>query len=279
MISLLLVSADPAVVGKVEELAAACHTRLRSVASLNTAKEWLTMQAFDALVVDSRYGGLLPIELLSLAWTHHPLLVGTVLDTERRYNENVSATAIGAHVFSGTTAYDQLTKLLQELPESITLGENSRYAILVVEDVDSPRDIIQAYVESLGYSRVDAAAGGEEALGILHQEPDAYFCVITDINMPGMNGIELTRRIRKDADRDISSLPVLMLTSVPTTENFVECLRAGSSGFLVKPPKKIVLRKELERAKRIIISRRSPRLCREEDAHLVEASLRKLGIG
>ncbi len=278
MPSLLLVSADPQISDEISALGNESNCRVRSVYSISAAKEWLSMQSFDVLLVDCRYGGSIPIDLLNLAWTHHPLLLGAMLDVNGDYADRLLARALGAHIFSGSKWKEKLRKLLFALPVDFNIIDNSRTAILVVEDIDSPRDIICSYIESLGYSRVEGASGVEEALSILRKEPQAFFCIVTDILMPKLSGVDLLKRVREDPDPAVSGIPVIMLTAVPTPENLLRCLKAGASGFLAKPPKKIQLKKELEKAKRLILNRRSARLCKEKDAHLLEESLRKLFI-
>jgi CheY-like chemotaxis protein len=147
----------------------------------------------------------------------------------------------------------------------------SNLGILHVEDLDAPRLIIGEYLRSLGYDNVDSVASGAEALEMLEAHPGKYFCLLVDIRMPGMNGIELTARIRKN---DVSAhLPIIILTSEPTEGNLLECIKAGVSGFLSKPPKKTELQIELERARELLISGESPRLVNPEEIDRFEISM------
>ncbi len=280
MASILLLTADPAVVDGISAMLDPHRFRLRNVSSPSAAREWLAMQGFDVLLVDARFGELIPLEILSFAWKHHAMLTGCIIDLLHDFAERWTAQAMGAHTFSGPQALIDAAGFIKSLPELVSApSAGGGSAVLVVEDIDSPRDIIRAYIEALGYTQVDGAASAEEALRILHDNPTLYFCIVADILMPCVSGIELIRRIRADADQTISSMPVIVLTAVPTTENLIAALHAGVSGFLVKPPKKMALKIELEKAKRIVLTKRSPRLCQEKDAQIVEASLRKLGVG
>jgi two-component system, chemotaxis family, chemotaxis protein CheY len=147
---------------------------------------------------------------------------------------------------------------------------------MVVEDLDSPRDIICILIESLGYSAVVGKNSAESALQALKREPKIYGCVLTDMKMPHTSGAELIRLIRKDPQ--LCHIPVVVLTAFGTADCLVECMKAGASGFLVKPPKKEAMRRELGRASRIISHGLDPRLVKEEDAEALRAVLEAKGM-
>ena len=92
--------------------------------------------------------------------------------------------------------------------------------------------------------------------------------------MPEISGIELTKKIRRNGK--LKHLPVVMLTAYSSPEHLVDCVKAGASGFLVKPPRKNLLQQELGKARRIYNSRQSPRLCDPSDAERLEDALSKL---
>jgi two-component system, OmpR family, response regulator MprA len=101
--------------------------------------------------------------------------------------------------------------------------------ILVVDDEPAVRDSLRRALELEGYE-VELAADGEQALDRLARdsEPDA---VILDILMPGIDGLEVCRRIRQTG----SSLPVLMLTARAEVDSRVAGLDAGADDYLPKP--------------------------------------------
>jgi two-component system, OmpR family, response regulator MprA len=101
--------------------------------------------------------------------------------------------------------------------------------ILVVDDERAVRDSLRRALELEGYN-VELAADGEEALYRLESngEPDA---VILDLLMPGMDGLEVCRRLRRDGRR----LPVLMLTARDEIESRVAGLDAGADDYVTKP--------------------------------------------
>jgi two-component system response regulator MprA len=101
--------------------------------------------------------------------------------------------------------------------------------ILVVDDERAVRESLRRALELEGYE-IDLAEGGEEALRRLasNAEPDA---MILDVLMPGVDGLEVCRRIRSEGSR----LPVLMLTARVEVEDRVQGLDAGADDYLTKP--------------------------------------------
>ncbi len=100
--------------------------------------------------------------------------------------------------------------------------------VLVVEDEKSLAGLIKSGLEEEKYS-VDVAYDGEE--GLLLAEHEGYDLIILDIMLPGIDGVELMKRLRKSG-RDT---PVLMLTARSSTEDKVEALNAGADDYLTKP--------------------------------------------
>jgi two-component system response regulator MprA len=101
--------------------------------------------------------------------------------------------------------------------------------ILVVDDERAVRDSLRRALELEGYA-VELAGDGEEALERLSSngEPDA---MILDVLMPGMDGLEVCRRVRREGNR----IPVLMLTARAEVENRVAGLDAGADDYVTKP--------------------------------------------
>lgn len=103
--------------------------------------------------------------------------------------------------------------------------------ILVVDDFSTMRRIVRNLLKELGFSNVQEAEDGVDALKKLRAE--SFDFVVSDWNMPNMTGIDLLREIRKDAA--LKHLPVLMVTAEAKRENIVEAAQAGASGYVVKP--------------------------------------------
>jgi two-component system chemotaxis response regulator CheY len=115
--------------------------------------------------------------------------------------------------------------------------------ILVVDDFSTMRRILRNLLRDLGFNNTLEAGDGDAALPILRSE--SIDLLVTDWNMPGMNGIELLRMVRADAD--LASLPVLMMSAEAGRERIIEAARAGVNGYLVKPFAAVTLRDAIER--------------------------------
>jgi two-component system chemotaxis response regulator CheY len=103
--------------------------------------------------------------------------------------------------------------------------------ILVVDDFSTMRRIVRNLLKELGFSNIQEAEDGVDALRKLRAE--TFDFVVSDWNMPNMTGIELLREIRKDDA--LKHLPVLMVTAEAKRENIIEAAQAGASGYVVKP--------------------------------------------
>jgi two-component system, chemotaxis family, chemotaxis protein CheY len=103
--------------------------------------------------------------------------------------------------------------------------------ILVVDDFPTMRRIVRNLLKELGYSNVDEAEDG--AAGLSRLQGGGFDFVISDWNMPNMDGLEMLKRIRADAG--LSHLPVLMVTAESKKENIIAAAQAGASGYVVKP--------------------------------------------
>ena len=103
--------------------------------------------------------------------------------------------------------------------------------ILVVDDFSTMRRIIKNLLKDLGFTNIQEADDGSTALPML-QQGDFDF-VVTDWNMPGMQGIDLLKAIRADAN--LSHIPVLLITAEAKKEQIVMAAQAGVNGYIVKP--------------------------------------------
>lgn len=102
--------------------------------------------------------------------------------------------------------------------------------ILAVDDSPSMRDMVRIALSAAGFE-VSQAADGEEALALARSR--SFDLVLSDVNMPRMNGIELIRALR--AESAYKHTPILMLTTESTPERKREGKDAGATGWIVKP--------------------------------------------
>lgn len=115
--------------------------------------------------------------------------------------------------------------------------------ILIVDDFATMRRIIKNLLRELGFENTVDADDGITALPMLHSEHFDF--VITDWNMPGMQGIDLLRNIR--ADPRLAAIPVLMVTAESKREQIVEAGQAGVNGYIVKPFTAATLQEKMDR--------------------------------
>ncbi|MCB1749734.1 MAG: chemotaxis response regulator CheY [Gammaproteobacteria bacterium] len=103
--------------------------------------------------------------------------------------------------------------------------------ILVVDDFSTMRRIIKNLLRDLGFTNMEEADDGSTALPML--KSGNFDFLITDWNMPVMEGIQLLKEIR--ADPKLADLPVLMVTAEARREQIVLAAEAGVNGYIVKP--------------------------------------------
>lgn len=108
---------------------------------------------------------------------------------------------------------------------------NKNSKILVVDDFPTMRRIIRNLLKDLGYENVDEAEDG--VMGLEKLRNGNFDFVVSDWNMPNLDGLEMLKQIRADAN--LSHLPVLMVTAEAKKENIIAAAQAGASGYVVKP--------------------------------------------
>jgi two-component system chemotaxis response regulator CheY len=115
--------------------------------------------------------------------------------------------------------------------------------ILVVDDSSTMRRIIVNTLGRLGYKDVVQGADGVEAWDALQNNPDIGV-VITDWNMPNMNGLELVKKIR--AEEKYIDVPIIMVTTEGGKAEVITALKAGVNNYIVKPFTPQVLKEKLQ---------------------------------
>lgn len=123
------------------------------------------------------------------------------------------------------------------------MAANKNMKILVVDDHESMRRIEKQILNDLGFANVDTADDGATALPMLRS--GHYDFVISDWNMPIMEGLDLLRAIR--ADDKLARLPVLLVTAESKKEKIIEAAKAGINDYVVKPFNAEILRAKIDR--------------------------------
>ncbi len=115
--------------------------------------------------------------------------------------------------------------------------------ILIVDDFSTMRRIIKNLLRDLGFNNTHEADDGNTALPLLKQGDFEF--LVTDWNMPGMQGIDLLKAVR--ADGKLGKLPVLMVTAEAKREQIVEAAQAGVNGYIVKPFTAATLKEKIDK--------------------------------
>jgi two-component system chemotaxis response regulator CheY len=123
------------------------------------------------------------------------------------------------------------------------MAERSALKFLVVDDFSTMRRIVRNLLKELGFTNVDEAEDGAVALQKLKSA--SFDFVVSDWNMPNMDGLTLLQTVR--ADPALKHLPVLMITAEAKKENIIAAAQAGASGYIVKPFTAATLSEKMEK--------------------------------
>ncbi|MDR0998199.1 MAG: response regulator [Treponema sp.] len=124
---------------------------------------------------------------------------------------------------------------VEESPRK-TQDDFEGHCILLAEDVDINREIVQALLEPTRIS-IDYAENGLEAVRLFTKNPDKYEIIFMDVQMPEMDGYEATRKIREleHGRNNGKAVPIIAMTANVFREDIEKCLEAGMNGHLGKP--------------------------------------------
>ena len=112
---------------------------------------------------------------------------------------------------------------------------------LVVDDFSTMRRIVRGLLKEMGCNTVDEAEDGAVALQML--KTNRYDFVVSDINMPNMNGFDLLVALK--ADDKLKHIPVLMVTAEARKEDILLAAQSGAAGYVVKPFTKATLEEKV----------------------------------
>ena len=114
---------------------------------------------------------------------------------------------------------------------------------LIVDDFSTMRRIVRGLLKEMGCNNADEAEDGAVALSML--KAGRYDFVVSDINMPNMNGFDLLRAVKADAS--LKHIPVLMVTAEARKEDIVLAAQTGAAGYIVKPFTKATLEEKVQK--------------------------------
>lgn len=112
---------------------------------------------------------------------------------------------------------------------------------LIVDDFSTMRRIVRGLLKEMGCNNAEEAEDGVVALGML--KAAKFDFVVSDINMPNMNGFDLLKAVK--ADDGLKHIPVLMVTAEARKEDIVLAAQSGAAGYIVKPFTKATLEEKI----------------------------------
>jgi len=118
---------------------------------------------------------------------------------------------------------------------------SSALRFLIVDDFSTMRRIVRNLLKESGFAEADEAENGVVALQKLRASKFDF--IVTDINMPNMNGFQLLAEVKKD--ESLNHLPVLMVTAEARKEDIVAAAQGGAAGYIVKPFTKATLEEKV----------------------------------
>lgn len=122
--------------------------------------------------------------------------------------------------------------------EYATMNAEKR-SILVIDDNEDIRQLITLILESAGFAVLTASDGADGLQQSKVSKPDL---ILLDAMMPGLTGMDVLERIRKDKDSKVNSIPIMMLTSRSSSEDIASAIALGATCYVVKPfrPEKLI---------------------------------------
>ena len=121
------------------------------------------------------------------------------------------------------------------------MSHPSDLKFLVVDDFSTMRRIVRGLLKEMGCTNVDEAEDGAVALQML--KANRYDFVVSDINMPNMNGFDLLKALK--AEENLKHIPVLMVTAEARKEDILLAAQSGAAGYVVKPFTKATLEEKV----------------------------------
>lgn len=121
---------------------------------------------------------------------------------------------------------------------------DAKTKILVVDDMAMMRKAVSKFCQGFGFSDITEAVDGVDAWTKISEAKPPFELIISDWNMPNCTGIDLLKRVR--ADGRVGKTPLLMVTAEKEKDQILEAVKAGVSGYVVKPFTPEILKEKLE---------------------------------
>ena len=154
--------------------------------------------------------------------------------------EQLSSAQAAKEMMSPETTPEVVPEVAPEVAAPITVARKRQERLLVVDDSEVNRTVIRDFLSLAGIESDVVDCG---AAAIMASKKNRYDCVLMDLQMPEMDGIETMQQITRQCElRNVVAPPVIALTAHATNEHQTRCLAAGMKSFLVKPidPKKLI---------------------------------------
>ena len=136
--------------------------------------------------------------------------------------------------FSFTAAYENEAEAKQETAGVRVEKDLSGRCVLVVDDLEINREIVITLLEDTGLV-FDCAEDGAQAVSMFEKAPDKYSLVLMDMQMPKMDGLEATRRIRESECAQGATIPIVAMSANAFREDVEQCLKAKMNDHIAKP--------------------------------------------
>ena len=139
--------------------------------------------------------------------------------------------------FLSSTIIDCLNECFGTSGGHESFGHENQFAgktLLIVEDIEINREILLSLLENTGVN-TDCAGNGEEAVAIIKAAPGKYNAILMDMQMPVMDGLEATKRIRAMSAPQCKKIPIIAMTANVFKDDIEHCLAAGMNDHIGKP--------------------------------------------
>ena len=148
---------------------------------------------------------------------------GTTKALVERIGLRINASEYKKNILSGNTSFEALNEVLKNK------------TILIAEDVELNRDIVQAMFEEIDGLTAEFAINGKEAVEKFEKAPNLYTLIFMDVQMPVMNGLEAAKAIRQLKCENAQDIPIIAATADVEEKDIKLCLEAGMNDYIEKP--------------------------------------------